>query len=332
MITQIETYKLVPHPGNPRNDMGDLTELADSIRENGIFQNLTVVNASTAGVYKVIIGHRRLAAAILAGLETVPCAIVDMDEKTQYSTMLLENMQRSDLTPYEQAQGIQQCLDLGMSEADISKKTGFSKKTVKRRLKMLELDQDLVRQSQGTIDDYIALEEIEDIDVRNSLLKHIGTNNFRMEVEKAKTKQEASATEVEKAEVETQNDTSIEQEETKTIEMRVIARGLRKKFVSEVFKNKITPNQVATAVGVINESFIDGNYKNDSNIFNELTNPHKLSNEGAKERMLKNRSNYLVVGAYSLLERNNDLGKLYSYLEVFEYPVSDDEKELIKNA
>ena len=64
-------------------------------------------------LYRVVIGHRRLAAAKLAGLAEVPCAVVEMTEQEQIATMLLENMQRSDLTVYEQAQGFQMMLDLG---------------------------------------------------------------------------------------------------------------------------------------------------------------------------------------------------------------------------
>lgn len=106
-IINLSVELLEPHPNNPRKELGDLTELSESIKENGIMQNLTVVPfESEAGTrYRVIIGHRRLAASKAAGLAEVPCAVVDMDEKTQLSTMLLENIQRSDLTAFEQAQG-----------------------------------------------------------------------------------------------------------------------------------------------------------------------------------------------------------------------------------
>ncbi|MFV0393476.1 MAG: ParB/RepB/Spo0J family partition protein, partial [Coprobacillaceae bacterium] len=95
--------------------------------------------------------------------------------------MLLENMQRNDLTPYEQAQGFQMCLDLGVTTKELSTKTGLSQKTVKHRLKMLELDSEEVRVTTargGTIEDYIKLEQITDIKLKNEVLKHMGTNNF----------------------------------------------------------------------------------------------------------------------------------------------------------
>ncbi len=221
MIRNIEVSKLVPHPQNPRQDLGDLTELAESIKVQGVLQNLTVVPREPGyciscklwnggvgkcteghdtnerppcskwesdGSYTVIIGHRRLAAARLAGLTEVPCAIADMTPQEQIATMLLENMQRSDLTVYEQAYGIQMMLDLGETVANISEKTGFSETTVRRRVKLLELDKDKFKASVGrgaTLMDYAELEKIEDITLRNKVLDSLGTPNFKYELQKA---------------------------------------------------------------------------------------------------------------------------------------------------
>ena len=127
----IPIEQLKPHPDNPRKDVGDVTELSQSIKQNGIFQNLTVIPDDDT--YMVVIGHRRLAAAKAAGLTELPCMVVEMDEREQISTMLLENMQRNDLTIWEQAQGFQMMLDLGETESDIAEKTGFSKTTVRQR-------------------------------------------------------------------------------------------------------------------------------------------------------------------------------------------------------
>lgn len=123
----IELVKV--HPNNVRKTYNDIEELAESIKAKGILQNLTVVpDPQEPGKYLAVIGNRRLTAARMAGLETVPCIVSDMDEKEQTSVMLLENIQRSDLTVYEQAQGFQMMLDLGETEDTIAEKTGFSKK------------------------------------------------------------------------------------------------------------------------------------------------------------------------------------------------------------
>ena len=192
---------LQPHPENPRKELGDLTELVESIKANGIYQNLTVVPHGMTAMdddgnivqgYRVIIGHRRMAAAKEAGLYEVPCFVVKMDYQTQLETMLLENMQRSDLTVYEQAQGFQQLLDFGSSIEEISQKTGFSQSTVRRRVKMTELDQvklKNVSNRQINLYDFDELAKIEDLDERNSVLETIGTPDFDRRVRYALNKQ-----------------------------------------------------------------------------------------------------------------------------------------------
>ena len=206
MISNISIEKIIAHPNNPRKNLGDLTELVDSIKAAGILQNLTVVPVDVedykrkkaskkayTGEYITIIGHRRAAASRLAGLVEVPCAVVDMDEKTQVATMLLENMQRSDLTVYEQAQGMQLMLDLGETTASIAEKTGFSQSTVRRRVKLMELDREKVKEAEergATLMDYAELDKINDIDLKNEVLDSIGTNNFRWKLSNAIEKEE----------------------------------------------------------------------------------------------------------------------------------------------
>jgi len=209
MIENIAIDRIIPHPSNPRKNLGDLTELAASIATSGIFQNLTVVKSTlkeddsnwrnssiTANRqgYTVIIGHRRLAAARLAGLETVPCAVVEMDEKTQLATMLLENMQRVDLTVIEQAQGIQLMLDLGETVASIAEQTGLSQTTIRSRKKIAALDQTKLQQAAergATLSDYAELDKITDITLKNKVLETIGTHNFNWSLRDAIEQEQA---------------------------------------------------------------------------------------------------------------------------------------------
>lgn len=204
MITNIEVTKLLQHPDNPRKSIGDVTELTESIKARGILQNLTVVPAEN-GMYTVIIGHRRLAAAKQAGLTEVPCAVVDMDYKTQLSTMLLENMQRSDLTVYEQAQGMQMMFDLGVPVAEIVEKTGFAETTVRKRLKIATLPTDQMQQAVmrgGKLEDYVQIADIKDEKERRELLKVVGTREFEFNLTRAKRQQiEAEKTPLVKAEL-----------------------------------------------------------------------------------------------------------------------------------
>ncbi len=202
-LVYIPINLLYPHPDNPRKDLGDLEELAESIKAKGVMQNLTVVpykskshpDKTFAG-YTVIIGHRRRAAAEIAGLTELPCVITEMTEQEQIATMLLENMQRSDLTVYEQAQGFQMMFDFGESVDSIAEKTGFSKTTVNRRLKMAELNQDTLKQvseRQISLTDFDRLAKIEDIEERNKVLAEIGTKNFENALSKAISDQKEKA-------------------------------------------------------------------------------------------------------------------------------------------
>lgn len=190
-VVLIQTDELHPHPDNPRKDLGDLTELADSIKANGILQNLTVVPRIVTGEitgktwqdgYTVVIGHRRLAAAKLAGLKELPCTVSPMGLCDQVRTMLMENIQRADLTIYEQAQGFQMMMDMGDTVEEIARKSGFSQSTVRRRVKLLALDQEKLKASVergANLMDYMELDKIEDPALKNEVLDAIGTNNFR---------------------------------------------------------------------------------------------------------------------------------------------------------
>lgn len=177
MIQEIAIEKLKIHPQNVRKTYTGIGELADSIKAKGILQNLTVVKApDDPESYWVVIGNRRLTAARAAGLKTLPCAVVEMSEKDQISTMLLENMQRNDLSVCEQAQGFQLMLDFGETEETISEKTGFSRTTVRHRLNLAKLDQELLadREENGefqlSLTDLYELEKVKDIEHRNKIL------------------------------------------------------------------------------------------------------------------------------------------------------------------
>lgn len=175
-IVMLKRSQLHPHPDNPRKDMGDLTELKESIREHGIMQNLTVIPMDDEWEnFRILIGHRRFAASEGLAID-LPCVIVEgLSDKEQVGIMLCENMQRSDLTFLEQAHGFQMMMDLGETIETISDKTGFSEATVKHRLEIAKLKKksiDTAMESfQPTISDYIELERVKDLKERNKILE-----------------------------------------------------------------------------------------------------------------------------------------------------------------
>ena len=187
-ISMVEAKKLRPHPKNPRKSLGDLTELTESIKQNGIMQNLTAVpDPDKDDGYMIIIGHRRFAAGKKAGLKEFPVSIVTLEESDQVKIMLCENIQRSDLTPVEQAEGFQMMIDFGITVQDLSEQTGFAPSTIYHRLNIAKLDKDALKKKMGqlTLTDLIDLEQIEDIDVRNEILKKANRQTFAQMVQSA---------------------------------------------------------------------------------------------------------------------------------------------------
>ncbi|WP_347015305.1 ParB/RepB/Spo0J family partition protein, partial [Bifidobacterium breve] len=141
-IIDINVTNLIPNPNNPRRDVGDVTELADSIKEQGLQQALVVTpdhEEHGERLFRVVIGHRRLAACKLVGIERVPCVVRELDAKTERELMLVENCQRSDLTPLEEADGYQGLLDLGANVGELASKTGRSESFVRGRLRIARI-------------------------------------------------------------------------------------------------------------------------------------------------------------------------------------------------
>ena len=185
VITYIEAAHIRPHPENPRKNLGDLSELVESIRKNGVLQNLTVIPVEgEPGEYMTLIGHRRYAAGTQAGVEKFPCQIAEnLTPREQVSIMLEETMQRNDLTIWEQANGFQMMLDLGETEESIAEKTGFSKTTVRHRLNIAKLNQKVLQEKekdecfQLSLKDLYELEKIPDVKARDKILKESTSSN-----------------------------------------------------------------------------------------------------------------------------------------------------------
>lgn len=196
-MQQIPVSMIQPHPRNPRKQLGDLTELTDSIRAQGIRQNLLLVPHGDEA-YRCVIGHRRLAAAKAAGLDTVPAVIDDsLTEAQQLELMLVENLQRVDLTPIEEAHGYQDMLDLGFTVRQVATQTGRSQTTIRARVDLLTLPenaQTAVGEGQGSLEDAAALLEFQDDpDTLEQLVTLLGTRNFHWRLANAREDRERRA-------------------------------------------------------------------------------------------------------------------------------------------
>lgn len=137
-ISQIE-----PNPDQPRTEIGDLTELTSSIKEKGVLEPL-LVKPFADGTWMIIAGERRWRAANLAGLREVPCIELDIDEKAIAEIALIENMQRKDLTVWEEADGLAALSSrYGYTHEEIAKKIGKSRTTVTEALSVAGLPENI---------------------------------------------------------------------------------------------------------------------------------------------------------------------------------------------
>jgi ParB family chromosome partitioning protein len=131
-----------PNPRQPRTqiDVEALGELAGSIREHGILQPLIVSPEPFGGGYALVAGARRLEAARLVGLETVPVIVRHTDEQLRLELALIENLQRADLNPLEAAEGYRQLAeDFGLSHDEIAAQVGKSRVAITNTLRLLRL-------------------------------------------------------------------------------------------------------------------------------------------------------------------------------------------------
>ena len=134
-------HKVEPNPDQPRHDFpeDELQALADSITVHGIIQPLTV-RLMPSGYYQIIAGERRWRAARLAGLSEVPAVIIEADDKTATELALIENLQRQDLNPVEEALGYRRLMDeYGLTQEETAEQVGKSRPTVANALRLLSL-------------------------------------------------------------------------------------------------------------------------------------------------------------------------------------------------
>ena len=141
-ITEISLDEIRPNPYQPRKtcDNKSLKDLSESIKENGVFQPI-IIRKSVNG-YEIIAGERRFRASKLAKKKTIPAIIRDFDEAQMMEVAVLENLQREDLTPLEEAQAYEMLQkNLGLTQAEVSKRLGKSRPYIANYLRLLTLPQ-----------------------------------------------------------------------------------------------------------------------------------------------------------------------------------------------
>ena len=137
-VLKLKQIKANPKQPRKRFDEGDLEELADSIKNNGILQPILVRKKGKG--YEIVAGERRYQAAKLAGLEEVPVIIKEVSDEDVFRLALIENLQRSDLTPIEEAQGYRQLIEEnGLTQEQLGKALSKSRSAITNMLRLLDL-------------------------------------------------------------------------------------------------------------------------------------------------------------------------------------------------
>lgn len=139
-------YKVEPNPDQPRQDFDEeeLQALADSIEVHGVIQPLTV-RELPSGYYQIIAGERRWRAARLANLSEIPAVIIEADDRKVKELALIENLQRQDLNPVEEAMGYQSLMeDYGLTQEETAKQVGKSRPAVANALRLLSLNPEVL--------------------------------------------------------------------------------------------------------------------------------------------------------------------------------------------
>lgn len=159
-------YKIEPNPNQPRRefDESELQALADSISVHGIIQPLTLRQMEN-GYYQIIAGERRWRAARMTNLSEIPAVIIEADDRKAMELALIENLQRQDLNPVEEAQGYQTLMgQYGLTQEEVSSRVGKSRSTVANSLRLLGLCPevlDLLKEGQLTAGHARAIRSLE---------------------------------------------------------------------------------------------------------------------------------------------------------------------------
>lgn len=182
-VLQIKVDDIRPNRAQPRSDFDNnsIIRLADSIRRYGIIQPLTVRKSDNEDIYayELVAGERRLRAARMLGYFTVPCIVIEADEKMSAEMAIIENLLRKDLNMFEQAYGFKKLIDnYGLTQDEVARKMSLSQSAVANKIRLLRLsdeEQKLILENDLSERHARALLKIESQQIRLEAIKHIAS-------------------------------------------------------------------------------------------------------------------------------------------------------------
>ena len=246
----IPINQIAPNPEQPRVEIGDLTELSSSIKQNGVLEPL-LVKPNGNGTWMIIAGERRWRAANLAGLSEVPCIELDIDEKSIAEIALIENLQRKDLTLWEEADGYAYLIErFDYTHEDIAKKIGKSRTTVTESMAIAGLPESIrVKCRQTNITAKSTLLEVArqfDEAAMHYYIDNFKTKGFRKPKDQTQLKLKAKSIQAEPL---------VQDSEKNTFKYKSIDND----FILEIFFNNEKGYQKQDVLKALKEVFVNNN-------------------------------------------------------------------------
>ncbi len=197
-VTELRISDVEPKKDQPRKvfDQAALSELADSIAANGVIQPILVREAEN-GMYTIVAGERRWRASKMAGLSEIPAIVMDVDELTASKIAMIENLQREDLNPYEEAMGYEELIrKYSLTQEEVASQIGKSRAAVANRLRLLDLPGEVLEmltRREITAGHGIALLMLKDRDDVIPMAKRISQKNMSVRDAEAAVKRRNAA-------------------------------------------------------------------------------------------------------------------------------------------
>jgi ParB family chromosome partitioning protein len=182
-IREVPIARILPNPAQPRlsYEEDSLTELADSIREHGVLQPILV--RPVGGQYELIAGERRWRASRMAQQESIPAIVVEFDDETALEVSIIENLQREDVSPLEEAAMFRKMTDLGYSVRQLAQKIGKDKGYVENRIRLADAPpeiRELVSVRKDTLSHAYELMKVGDERIRRRLAKKVAAGELTL--------------------------------------------------------------------------------------------------------------------------------------------------------
>lgn len=290
----------------------NINELAESIKEHGVIQPIVVRKISDK--YEIIAGERRYKASILAGKTTIPAIVTDLDDKNSAEVALIENVQRQNLTPIEEAISYKKILDMGyINQTDLAEKLGKTQSTIANKLRLLNLDEEVQEAllnekiSERHARSLLKLDKNKQVEMLNRIIsERMTVRKTDEEINKilnsnSEEKQEVNIPSLNKvdennSEIEVLNFDLDEQESSKENELEKTMKipPITEKEVN----NTMNENQNINSIPELNNQVQDNNF-NTENVLNNQVQNNNINNENTLNNQNSNINEIPSVNSFN---------------------------------